>query len=108
MTHPTAGTFVAWALGLGGEAIVKGAVGEAVKDAYQALKARVSRWAAADVEALEKTPNSNTRQAVIAETVNQLSRENQESLRDLAQALAGKLKQQAPAIGMDVGRLDAL
>jgi tetratricopeptide (TPR) repeat protein len=109
MTDPiTVGALVAWALGLGGEAIVKGAVGEAVKDAYQALKTRVSRWAAGDVEALENTPNSNTRQAVIAETVNQLSREDQEALRDLAQALAGKLKEQAPAIGLDVGRLDAL
>ncbi len=41
----TAGALVAWALGLGGEAIVKGAVGEAVKDAYQALRAKISTWA---------------------------------------------------------------
>lgn len=104
----TIGALIAWALSLGGEAIVKGAVGEAVKDAYKALKTKVSVWAAGDVAELEETPDSNTRKAVIAETVDRLSREDQESLRDLAQALAGKLKEQAPAIGLDVGRLDTL
>ena len=35
------GAFVAWALGLAGEAIVKGAVSEAVKDAYHKHSGRV-------------------------------------------------------------------
>ena len=50
------------------------------------------------------------RQAVIAETVDHLSQEDQESLRVLAQTLAEKLKElkpQAPA-GLDFGRLEAL
>jgi hypothetical protein len=102
------GAFVAWALGLAGEAIVKGTVSEAVKDAYQALKSSVSRWAAGDAAELEKTPESKTRQAVIAEKVDGLSSANQESLRALAEALVGKLKQEPDTIGLDVGRLTAL
>lgn len=104
----TIGALVAWALSVGGETIVKSTVSEAVKDAYKALKAKVSVWAAGDVEGLEKTPNSHTRKAVIAETIDGLSSEDQESLRNLGQALAGELKKQAPTIGLDVGRLDAL
>src|SRR5437763_13910877 len=94
----TVGAVVAWALGLGAEAVVKSSVGEAVKDAYQALKAKVSLWAAGDAEALQKTPTSSTRQAVIADTVNSLSQEDQESLRKLAETLATKLKEQGPTI----------
>jgi hypothetical protein len=103
----TVGVFTAWALGLAGEAIIKGSAGEAVKDAYQALKAKLSHWAAGDVGELEKAPSSKTRQAVLAEVVDGLSHEDQGSLHDLAQVLAGKLKEQAPTIGLDVGRLNA-
>ena len=109
MTDPvTVGTLVVGAFSLGGEAIVKSAVGEAVKDAYKALKTKMSIWAANDVGELEKTPVSNTRKAVIVEAIDRLSQEDQEVLRDLAQMLTGKLKEQAPMIGLDVGRLDAL
>lgn len=104
----TIGAVVAWALSLGGEAIVKGSLGEATKDAYKALKTSVSRWAASDVGELEKAPASNTRKAVIAEMIDQLSRGDQEMLRDLAQTLTDKLKEEAPTIGLDVGRLTAL
>jgi hypothetical protein len=103
----TVGIFVSWALGLAGEAIIKGAAGEAVKGAYQALKTKLSYWAAGDVRELEKAPDSKTRQAVIAEVVDRLSQHDQESLRDLAQVLAGKLREQAPTIGLDVDRLNA-
>jgi hypothetical protein len=109
MAEPvTVGALVAWALSLGAEAIVKGALGEAAKDAYKALKTRVATWVAGDVGELEKTPTSNTRKAVIAEAVDQLSPEDQQALRDLAQTLTGKLREQAPTIGLDIGRLDAL
>lgn len=104
----TVGELVAWALSLGSEAIVKSAVGEAVKDGYKALKSKVSVWAPSDVEELEKTPVSETRRAVIAERVDHLSQEHQDALRDLARTLTGKLKEQAPTIGLDVGQLDAL
>ena len=104
----TIGALVAWALGLGGEAIAKGVLGEAAKDAYKALKAKVSAWAAGDAAELERTPGSMARQAVIAETVDRLPPEDQAALRGLAQALTGALKAAAPTTGLDIGRLEAL
>jgi len=103
----TVGLFVSWALGLAGEAIIKGAAGEAVKDAYHALKTKLSLWVAGDVGELEKTPDSKTRQAVIAEAVDRLPQEDQGLLRELAQVLAAALKAQAPTIGLDIARLNA-
>ena len=41
----TVGSLVAGALGMAADAALKGAVGEAVKDGYQALKEKVSHWA---------------------------------------------------------------
>jgi hypothetical protein len=103
----TVGMLVAGVLSLGGEA-VKTAVGEVVKDAYKALKDKLAAWAAGDVAELEKTPSSDARKAVIAEVVNNLPAEDQAELRDLAQSLTSRLKEAAPAIGLDIGRLDAL
>jgi hypothetical protein len=102
----TVGVLVVAALRLGAEAVVKTAVGEAVKDAYAALKNKISVWAASDVTALEKEPNSTVRQAVITEIVDNLSAADRDALRSLAQVLANKLEKQAPKIvGLDVGRL---
>jgi hypothetical protein len=83
-------------------------LGEAAKDAYRALKTKVSAWAAGDAAELEKTPGSTARKAVIAETVDRLPQEDQAALRDLAQTLTGTLKEAAPTIGLDIGRLEAL
>ena len=104
----TVGVLVAGALSLGGEAVKAGVVGEAVEDAYNALKARVAIWAAGDVAELDKTPNSEPRKAVIAEVVNNLPAKDQDELRGLAQVLTTRLKEAAPEIGLDIGRLDAL
>jgi hypothetical protein len=104
----TVGVLVAGALSLGGEAVVKTAVGEVVRDAYKALKDKLGIWAAGDVAELEKTPHSDPRKAVIAEVVNNLPAEDQEELRGLAQVLTTSLKEAAPAIGLDIGKLDAL
>jgi hypothetical protein len=60
------------------------------------------------VTELEKAPGSDARKAVIAEIVNNLSVEDQEELRNLAQSLTTELKKTAPAIGLDVGQLNAL
>jgi hypothetical protein len=105
----TVGVLVAGALRLAAEAVVKGAVGETVKDAYRALKTKLSSWAAGDVDALEKQPASKAREAVIVETVDHLPPPDQKSLRDLAQALTNELEKQDPgAVGYDIGRLKAL
>jgi hypothetical protein len=101
------GTFVSWALGLAGEEILKGTVGEAVKDAYAALKAKVAGWAGGDVDSLEKSPASPARQAVIAETIDGLSADDQAKLHALAQALADRLKETGGPVGIDMTRLTA-
>jgi hypothetical protein len=104
----TVGSLVAGALSMTAEAVLRGAVGEAVKDGYKALKEKVSHWASGEVTALEATPSSSGRQTVIAEIIDAQSEEDRKSLRDLAEALIAKLKECAPAIGLDIGRLTAL
>lgn len=49
----TVGTFVATALGAGAAEAAKDSFSGAAKAAYEALKARVARWASGDVEKLE-------------------------------------------------------
>lgn len=109
MSDPfTIGTLVSFALGMGAEAVLKSAVGEAVKDAYKALKEKLPRRAGAEVAALEAAPASKGRQAVIAEIIDGEPEDERNSLRPLAEALIARLKENAPATGMDIGRLTAL
>ena len=103
----TIGVLTASALAMAGEAALKGAVGEAAKDAYKALKSRVAQWAGSDVEALEKTPTSQARQAVVAEVVDGQPGEEQAAVRLLAQELLAALKRKGN-VGLDIGRLEAL
>jgi hypothetical protein len=105
----TIGALVASALGLAGEAALKGTVGEAAKDAYAALKSKIAAWANSDVKALETTPTSAPRQAVLAEAIDGRPVAEQEEARDLAKQLIAALKS-APdrPIGLDIGLLDAL
>lgn len=104
----TVGSLVAGALSMAAEAVLKGAVGEAVKDGYKALKEKVSHWAPSEVSALETTPGSKGRQAVVAEIIDAQSEDDRKSLRVLAETMVAKLKESAPAIGLDIGRLTAL
>jgi hypothetical protein len=73
----TTGALVASALSLGAKA-VEVATGEATKDAYKALKAKVTRWASSEVAVLEKTP----RQAVLAEIIDNRPKEDQQAARE--------------------------
>jgi len=109
MTDPvTIGAVVASALAMAAEALLKGAVGEAVKDAYKKLKEKVTAWAGSDVEELAKEPGSEGRRLIIADKVNKQSPDDQSAVRALAETLIARLKQSAPAIGLDIGRLTAL
>jgi hypothetical protein len=76
----TTGALVASALSLGAKA-VEVATGEATKDAYKALKAKVTRWASSEV-VLEKTPESVARQAVLAEIIDNRPKEDQQAARE--------------------------
>jgi hypothetical protein len=103
----TIGVLTASALAMAGEAALKGAVGEAAKDAYKALKSRVAQWAGGDVEALEKTPASQARRAVVAEVVDSQSGQDQAAVRALARQLLAALKR-SDRVGLDIGRLEAM
>ena len=63
----TLGALVASALAMGAEAAMKGAVGEAGKEAYQTLKRKIAQWAGQDLDLLEIDPASKGRQTVVAE-----------------------------------------
>ena len=104
----TVGTLAVGALSMTAEALLKGAVGEAVKDAYKALKAKVSHCASGDLVELEKAPSSRARQAVIAEIIDAQSQADRESVRLLVETLVTNLKAGAGPIGLDIGRLTAL
>jgi hypothetical protein len=94
----TIGVLAATALSLAAQQVVKGAVGEAVKDAYAALKDRVARWAGDDVKALEKNPASEGRKAVLAEQVNEQPESEQEAVKALATTLMQVLKQEGAKV----------
>jgi hypothetical protein len=104
----TVGGLVARALSIAAEEVLKGSVGEAVKDAYKTLKEKVSHWASGEVNAIETTPNSKGRQIVLAEIIDRQSEDDRNSLRALAEALVAELRENAPAIGLDIRRLNAL
>ncbi len=110
MTDPvTIGTLAASALAMAAEAVLKGAVGEGVKDAYKALKEKVAHWAGGDVAALEKAPASVNRQALIAEAVDGQPADERAMVKTLAIVLVGALKSRdGGPVGLDIGRLNAL
>jgi hypothetical protein len=100
----TIGALAASALAMASD-VVKGVVGEAVKDAYKALKEKVAGWGAGDVKALEETPTSAARRAVVAEVIDAQPVDQQSEVRALAQRLIMVLKKDRP-IGLDIGLLD--
>ncbi len=91
------GVLAASALATAADATLKGLVGEGIKDAYKALRDKVAHWAGPDVEALEKTPASTARQAVIAEEIDRQAADEQEVVRALANALVEALKKDGVA-----------
>ncbi len=109
MTDPvTIGALVASALATAAPEVVKSAVGEAAKDAYKALKKKLWPSAAAEVTTLEAAPSSKGKQLAVAEIIDARPQDEQQALRALAEALLAKLKESAPAIGLDIGRLTSL
>ena len=83
----TIGALVASAIATAAPEVAKTVVGEAVKDAYKALKQKLMTSAAAEV----------ARPA-----------DEQQALRALVEALLVRLKENTPAIGLDIGQLTAL
>ncbi len=110
MVDPTTiGALAASLLAMAGQEIVKTGVGEAVKDGYKNLKAKIAGWAGADVEALAADPDSAGRQLIVAETINRQPPIELAEIRTLALALNDALREaaKAGAVGIDIGRLEA-
>jgi hypothetical protein len=106
----TAGSLAVTALALAGEAIVKGAVSEMVKDAYAKLKALVSKRAPEETRLLEAQPSSSARRAVVVEVLDALPQAEIYEVIDPAQRLVDLLEVEATKhpIGIDVARLSAI
>jgi len=83
-------------------------VGEATKEAYTALKAKIANWAAGDVAALEKSPDSTKRQELVAEEIDKQSPDDLAEIKALADVLIDELRKQPATVGVDIGRLEAM
>ncbi len=103
----TIGGLAASTLGIASEALLKGAVGEGVKDAYRALKDKIAQWGGRDVDALEREPASAARRAVVAEIIDAQPAEEAAAVHVLAKRLIAALLT-SERVGLDVGRLEAL
>ena len=109
MDPVTIGAFVSTALGIAGEAIVKGTEKTGTgRDAYVALQNKIAGWISGeDVAALEKAPTSAARHAVISEAVDALPEASKSAVLPLAQDVADRLKESKMLIGVDISRLTA-
>jgi hypothetical protein len=97
----TIGTLAASALAMASDETVKGFVGEAVKDAYKALKTKIARWTGADVDALEKAPASAVGQSAVAEAIDGQPPGEQALVKALAAELVAALKSETHAVIKD-------
>ncbi len=90
------------------DALAKPLVGEAVKDAYKALKAQMP-WAGDSLAALEQEPQSKGRQLVLQEGLEKRPATDLAALEPLAQALLDHLRREHPApVGVDIRKLEAV
>ena len=112
MVEPiSTGALVVGVLSMGAAAFAKGALGQAGKDAYESLRGAVVRFASHDTEQLEKNPDSENRKAVLADDIDEQSKEEQARLAELAAMAAKVFREEAEAgrpIGVEIGQLKAV
>lgn len=111
MSDPvTIGTLGVLALNMAGEALIKGAAGEAVKDAYGHIKGLLKRHAKSDLEALEAQPTSKARQAVMVEVIDALPINEHQEIKGLFEQLTLALQSanSKSPIGIDIDKLSAI
>jgi hypothetical protein len=112
MVEPlTMGALITAALGAGAAAVGKGALGQAGKDAYEALKTKLMHWAGRDVAALETEPTSEVSRRAIAKAIDERGDDDRNQLANLAEALLRELRKEVNRhgpIGVQIGELQAL
>ena len=100
------------ALSFGAAAFTAGALNEAGKDAYEALKSAVMRITSpGDIQKLEENPNSQSRQGVITEELEKANVSEDPELAALAEALLAALKETGKstgAIGVSIEDVEAI
>jgi hypothetical protein len=109
MSDPmTIGALTSLAISTAVEQLVKTGVGEGVVSAYKALKEKVSHLTSGEVTTLEAAPASKGKQLAVAEIIDAQSEDDKQELQILTERLLARLKESAPAIGLDIGHLTAL
>jgi hypothetical protein len=109
MSDPvTIGAVVVSVMVMAAEAVVRSGVGEAVKDAYKALKGRVSKWASGEVATLEAASSSKGKQLAVAEIIDAQTQDDKDALLALAEIVIARLKENGGAIGADFNRVTDL
>ena len=101
----TIGALVALAIKMAAPEVLKAGVGEAVKDAYKALRDKVAHWGSGEVATLEAAPESKGKQLAVAEIIDAQPAADKDAVKALAENLLARLKESAPAIGLDVSRV---
>ncbi len=100
------------ALSLGAAALAKGALSEAGKDAYKALKEAIVRIVSPDdLEKLQQKPDSESRKGVIAEELVEAGKAEEPQLAKLAETLVAALKESGAsggATGVSIEEVEAL
>jgi hypothetical protein len=104
----TIGALIASTITMAVQELAKAGVGEAAKDAYKALRDKVTHRASSEVATLEAAPSSKGKQLAVAEIIDAQSERDKQALKLLAENLIAKLKENAPAIGLDVARVTDL
>jgi hypothetical protein len=104
----TTGSLTATAISMAVQELVKTGVGEVARDACNSLKGKVAHWAASEVSALEAAPSSKGKLLAVAEIIDAQSIEDRQAVKGLTESLLAKLKENAPAIGLDVARVTDL
>jgi len=94
------------ALAAGAEAALKSTAAQAIKDAYTGLKALIQRkYGHASVDALERKPNSDTKQLSVQEDLTNAGANDDMELLDHAKVLLDviKIHDQAVAASINIG-----
>lgn len=91
--------------------MAQGALGEAGKGAYNALKTALAKWAGHDASKVEAKPDSDMRKAALAEEIDERNDDEKIDLAELAKALVAEVRKEKEArgpVGAEIGTLSAM
>jgi hypothetical protein len=98
----TIGTFVVSVFTKAVEAGVGVLAKSTTKDAYEALKGKLSQWAGREVATLEVAPDSDKTRRTVTEIIDRQPEQELAALRILAKALIDELRKSGTAVALDL------